>query len=159
MVCTVKSLTFGPGAKVHASMGSLWQSQLVGHILRHLHSRSLLGFWVCSSKRKPKVPPASNHWTVDLDPTQGSQYHCFARRWAFLRAALAGSKMQQDLRTSQGSCRQAVKNRKQEANLAGTWFGGAAPKQLRTALASRTQVLIQGFSCRTFLRRWSSFTA
>ena len=125
-------------------MGLLWQSQLVGHILCHLHSRPLLGFWVCSSKRKPKVPTNSNHWTSDLGPTQGSQYHCFARRWAFLRAALAGSKMQQDLRTSQGSCRQAVKNRKQEANLAGTWFRGAAPK-LRTAFASRTQVLIQGF--------------
>jgi len=52
--------------------------------------------------------------------------------------------MQQNLRTSQGACRQAVKNRKQEANLAGTWFRGAAPK-LRTAFASRTQVLIQGF--------------
>ena len=110
--------------------------QLVGHILRHLHSKALSGFWVCSSKRKPKVPPASNHWTIDLDLTQGSQYHCFAGRWAFLRAALARSKMQQNLRTSRGACRQAIKDRKQEANLAGTWFGGAAPKQLRTALAS-----------------------
>ena len=89
-------------------MGSLWQSQLVGHILCHLHSRPLLGFWVCSSKRKPKLPPASNHWTSDRGPTQGSQYHCFAHRWAFLRAALAGSKMQQNLRTSQGACRQAA---------------------------------------------------
>jgi hypothetical protein len=88
-----------PGEK---SMGSLWQRHLVGHILRHLHSKSLLRFWVC------EVPPAPNYWTIDLGPTQGSQYHCFARRWAFLRATLAGSKMQQNLRTSQGARRQAV---------------------------------------------------
>ena len=36
---------------------------------RHLHSKSLSGFWVCSSKRKPKVPPASNQ---NLRTSQGA---------------------------------------------------------------------------------------
>ena len=91
-----------PWSALSSRWPSLWQRQLVGHILRHLHSKSLLRFWAC------EVPPASNHWTIDLGPTQGSQYHCFARRWAFLRATLAGSKMQQNLRTSQGARRQTV---------------------------------------------------
>ena len=71
--------------------------------------------------------------------------------WAWPHAQYAllctslGSKPQQNLRPSQSACRQVVEPQSgsESANL-GTCFGGAA-HQLRTALASRIQVLTQGF--------------
>ena len=107
IVRTVKSLTFGPGTKVHAgpgkkSMGSLGQRQLVGHILHHLHSRSLYWGFGCvpQSKRKPKVPqlPTIGPLTL-IEPTQGSQYHCLIS---------PGCPCWQQNEASQGACRQAV---------------------------------------------------